>query len=97
MSVQAATPELLALAEAMRGEDWADDLAGPIVAAKNAGWEWPRIFAFVTRMLCDESACPHDLAVAIRHLADPAAEISDPAVKAAALAEMRSRLPGGAQ
>lgn len=95
--IEPATPQLLELAEAMRGPEWADDLAGGLVAATNAGWDWPRRFRFVSRMLADENARPRDLVKAVRGAARASqdAEAADPSVMASAMAEMRSALPGG--
>ena len=95
MAIQSATTQLLELAEAMRGPEWADDLAGPLVAAKNAGWDWPRTFLFAARLLADENASPRDLVLAIRSPLKPSPEHATPAVMADAIAEMRSALQGG--
>ena len=94
MTIQLATPQLLELAEAMRGPEWADDLAGALAAARNSGWDWPKAFLFAARLLADEDASPRDLVTALR---DPLERRgpADPSVMASALAEMRSALTGG--
>jgi hypothetical protein len=93
--INPATPQLLELAEAMRGPEWADDLAGGLIAAENAEWHWLQAFRFVVRMLADENARPRDLVTAVRGTARADQDAADPSVMASALAEMRSALPGG--
>lgn len=66
MPIQSAQPELLTLAAAMRGEEWADDLAGALIAAHHAGWDWPKTFVAATRLMADEDALPKDLTEATR-------------------------------
>lgn len=64
--INSAQPELLTLAAAMRGEDWADDLAAALIAAKHAGWDWPKAFRYATGLMADEDALPKDLTEAAR-------------------------------
>lgn len=64
--IDSAQPQLLELAAAMRGEDWADDLAAALIAARNAGWDWPKAFLHATRLMADEDAHPRDLTQACR-------------------------------
>jgi hypothetical protein len=66
MTIQLATPQLLELAEAMRGPEWADDLAGALAAARNAGWDWPKAFLAAARLMADEEAHPRDLTATVR-------------------------------
>jgi hypothetical protein len=66
MTIQLATPQLLELAEAMRGPEWADDLAGALAAARNAGWDWPKAFLAAARLMADENAHPRDLTATVR-------------------------------
>jgi hypothetical protein len=67
MTIQLATPQLLELAEAMRGPEWADDLAGALAAARNAGWDWPKAGRFACGLLFDGDATPRDLTEACRN------------------------------
>lgn len=64
--INSAQPELLTLAAAMRGEEWADDLAGALIAAHHAGWDWPKTFLAAARLMADEDALPKDLTEATR-------------------------------
>lgn len=66
MTINSAQPQLLDLAGAMRGQDWADDLAGALIAARNAGWDWPKAFLAAARLMADETAHPRDLTVSLR-------------------------------
>ena len=91
--IATATPQLLELAEAMRGEDWADDLAGALIAATHAGWDWPRRFLFAARLLADDDATPQDMRTAVRNPAKRDQDQASPEFVAARLAEMRSALP----
>ena len=59
--MEAAEPQLVALAVAMRPEWDHEVLSSAIVAAKNAGWTWKRTFRETTRLLADEHASPWDL------------------------------------
>lgn len=94
MTIQRAQPELLALASAVRGEDWADDLALAMAAAHSAGWPWERAADYACRLMFRADAHPRDLTQAVR---DPKArtEPSEPtgewAAARAALAERGQR------
>lgn len=81
-----ATTELLELAAVMRGEDWADDLAGALIAADHAGWEWPDRFLYATRLMADEGATPQDLRNALRRSLKTAQSDPDAYDRGAALA-----------
>ncbi len=91
--IATATPQLLELAEAMRGEDWADDLAGALIAATHAGWDWPKRFRFAARLLADEGATPQDMRTAVRNPVKRDRDQASPEFVAEKLAEMRSALP----
>jgi hypothetical protein len=95
MTIQLATPQLLELAEAMRGPEWADDLAGALDAARNADWDWPKRFLAAARLLADEDAHPRDLTAAVRDPLKAGHASADPGVVASAIADMRSALTGG--
>jgi hypothetical protein len=90
--ITTAQPQLLDLAEAMRGPEWRDELAKALAAAKNAGWDWPRAFLAAARLMADEEAHPRDLTTAVRDPVRkaPAADTAAPAV-AAAIASARAR------
>ena len=87
--IEPATPQLLDLAEAMRGPEWRDELEPALIAAHNAGWTWPRTVLEAVRMACDEDASPRDLTAAVR---GPVVAAVDPGfqetVKAGARAEL---------
>lgn len=92
MPVNSAQPELLTLAAAMRGEEWADDLAGALIAAHHAGWDWPKTFIAATRLMADEDALPKDLTEATRDpLKRPGGPPRDESAIAAIQAEMEAR------
>ena len=90
--IATATPQLLELAEAMRGEDWADDLAGALIAATHAGWDWPKRFLFAARLMADEGASPQDLRTAVRNPVKRDQGGASPEFVAAQAAEIRSVL-----
>lgn len=97
MTINSAQPELLALATAMRGEEWAGDLAGALAAAHNAGWDWPRAFRYATRLMADEEALPRDMAEAARDPLKPAvAAGAAPAAVAPVLDEVRAKAAAAA-
>lgn len=57
-----ATPELTALALAVR-EDWdGDQLTAAIATATAAGMPWPRLLLETVRLACDGKSSPRDLA-----------------------------------
>ena len=89
MTINPAQPQLLDLAAEMRPGWDRDDLSLALVAARNAGWSWCRTLLQVARLLCDEKAVPHDLAVAARSPLERT-QPADPEVAAAALADMRA-------
>jgi hypothetical protein len=91
--INSAQPELLALAEAVRGQEWADRLAAALVAANGAGWDGIRAQQFASRLIYAPDAWPRDLIEAARWPAG--GRPASPGVAAARLAEMRSALPGG--
>ena len=77
----------------MRGDDWADDLAGALTAATHPGWEWPRRFLFAARLMADEGASPRDMRTAVRNPVKRDRDQASPEFVAGKLAEMRSALP----
>lgn len=64
--IQPAAPQLAALAAAMRGWD-ESDLAGAMIAAKNAGWDFEQVYREVTRLILIEDATPASLRHAAAH------------------------------
>lgn len=59
--IERATPELLALALAVR-PDWRErDVSGAIAAAALDGQSWPRVLAALPRLMADPAASPRDL------------------------------------
>lgn len=56
-----ALPELLALAAAVRGQDWADRLAPAMVGARDAGWDWERAGRFASDLIFSRDGDPKDL------------------------------------
>jgi hypothetical protein len=70
-SPQPATPELLTLAAKMR-PDWdRTDLSGALAAAASNGWDWPKTFLAVCRLLADSEAAPRDLIKAVQNPVAP--------------------------
>jgi hypothetical protein len=65
-AIKPASRELIALATAARGEDWASDLDGALAAARTAGWSWPRTALYAARLIFTEDASPRDLREAAR-------------------------------
>jgi len=59
--VQMATPQLLELAEAVRGRAWSDRLAPALGAARDAGWDWPKRALAACRLIFDETEDPRSL------------------------------------
>ena len=80
---------LLDLAAGWRPAWDRDELSQALVAAKLAGWSPERTLLAVARLLCDEKAVPHDLAVAARSPLERT-QAARPEVAAAALADMRA-------
>ena len=65
-----APSELAGLAAAMR-PDWdRASLEAALIAATSAGWDWRRLFTYVSRLLADDSASPRDLLEAARRPLD---------------------------
>jgi hypothetical protein len=93
--INSAQPELLALAEAMRGPEWADDLAGALIAAGYSGWPLKQAYGEVFRLLLDEDGHPRELRDACRDPLKSGQPAADPAVVESAMAQMRSALTGG--
>jgi hypothetical protein len=92
MTINSAQAELLALAEAMRGPDWADDLAGALLAAGNSNWPLKQAYGEAFRLLLDENGHPREMRDACRNPLKPGRAGADPGVVASAMAEMRSVL-----
>jgi hypothetical protein len=59
--VRRAVVPLIALAVEVRPDWRRADVQGAIIAAANAGWEWPRVLVEVARLLTDVGAVPRDL------------------------------------
>lgn len=66
MTINSATPQLLELARAVRGDDWATELAPALVGAHTAGWDWPKTLVYAVRLMADSGASPRDLTTAVR-------------------------------
>ena len=64
--LQMATPQLLELAGAVRGQPWRDQLAPALVAARDAGWDWPRRALAACRLIFDPDGEPRTLTEAAR-------------------------------
>lgn len=88
--IQPAARELASLAHAMRGWD-RDDLMGAMLAARNAGWDFERVFREVTRLLLIEDGNPAALRHAAANLFRPAT--SEPAYGPDAAAKAREMYP----
>jgi hypothetical protein len=59
--IERATPELTALALAVR-PDWRErDVSGAIAAAALDGQSWPRVLTALPRLMADPHASPRDL------------------------------------
>lgn len=65
-TIQPATPQLLALAAEMRPDWESHDLQAALAAARTAGWDWPKTFVTVSRLLADSQANPRDLVEAVQ-------------------------------
>ncbi len=63
--IQPAARELAALAHAMRGWDPEHTMAA-MIAARNAGWDFGRVFREVSVLLLKDDASPDDLRHAAR-------------------------------
>ena len=61
-----ATPQLLELAKAVRGPDWAARLAPALVAAVDAGWDWARRGRTASLLIFDPDGDPRSLTEASR-------------------------------
>jgi len=64
--IPSATPQLLDLAEAMRGTEFRDELQHAITVATVSGWDWLKAYRFAVLMLADETASPRDLIVSAK-------------------------------
>lgn len=73
--IHSATPQLLALAEAMR-PDWGEremsDLAGALASAHGSGWPFARACLAAVRVMCDAEAEPRELMDQTRNPLRPA-------------------------
>lgn len=66
-SIKPARTELLALAAAVRDEDWARHLDGALTAAANAGWDWRRAGREACRLIFGaDDAEPREITDATR-------------------------------
>jgi hypothetical protein len=83
--IQPAARELAALAYAMRGWDPEHTMAA-MIAARNAGWDFERVFREVSRLLLLEDGEPAGLRHAAGSLFRPAVETPASAPDAAARA-----------
>jgi hypothetical protein len=96
--ISTAQTELLALAAAMRGEEWASDLAAALIAARNGGWDWPKAFLYAARLMADEDAHPRDLTAATRDpLSKRQGEPSDSPAVAPTIAWAKARAEEAAE
>lgn len=84
-----ATAEVLALAAAVRGRRWRDELAPALVAAQSAGWDWPRRGRAACMLIFDPSGDPRSLTDASR---DPVARKPDAAAPPPEYLEARQAL-----
>lgn len=66
MTINSATPQLIELARAVRGDEWADELAPALVGAHTAGWDWPKTLLYAVRLMADSGASARDLTSALR-------------------------------
>ena len=89
--IQPAARELAALAYAMRGWDPEHTMAA-MIAAKNAGWDFERVFREVARLLLTEDGSPAGLRHAAASLLRPAVA-AVPADGPAAAAKAREMYP----
>lgn len=64
--IQPARKELLALADAARGRDWAVRLASALSAAATNGWPWERAGLYAARLIFTPGSEPRDLLNAAR-------------------------------
>lgn len=86
--IHPATAELLALAAAVRGSRWRDQLAPALNAAHDAGWDWPRTGRSASLLIFDADAEPRALTDATRNPLDR----KQPAAPTAEWREARQRL-----
>ena len=95
--MEAAEPQLIELARAVRPEWDHDVLASAILAARTAGWKWARTLTETVRLMNDPDGSPWDLK---RACADPFHRATVPPgteKRGAALArELLAGRPGGA-
>jgi hypothetical protein len=82
-----AAPQLLDLAEAMRGQVWRDQLVPAMAAARQRGWSFEQVVLFTARLLVRPGATPAELLDAVRDPLDRARRPApDVAVRGAARA-----------
>jgi len=90
--IQPAARELTALAYAMRGWD-PEHMMSAMIAAKNAGWDFERVFREVTRLLLLEDGDPAGLRHAAGSLLRPvAAAPADDGHRSELLSPVRAQL-----
>jgi hypothetical protein len=100
--IRPASRELIALATAARGEEWANDLDGALAAAHTNGWDWPRAGAYASQLIFNPQGSPRDLlAAAAKPTAPPKVLPPDVGASGAALARellaQRRTEPGDAE
>lgn len=92
-----ATPELLELAKAVRGHDWAARLAPALVAAVDAGWDWARRGRTASLLIFDPEGDPRSITEAARNPVQRAGGASvPPAEWRQARAELERKAAGAA-
>lgn len=89
MTINPAYRELIDLAAAMRGPDWARALDGALANSQVRGtWDWPKAYAYAFRMLLHEEAHPRELIEACNDPLQRKTPTGDPA---AIIAEAKAR------
>lgn len=83
-SVNGARVAVLALAEEMRGKDWAGQLEQAMAAAASAGWAFERCGAYACRLIFAADATPRDLREAARNPFENPGQPSQPTAEFAA-------------
>lgn len=78
MTINRAQPELLALAAAVRGDEWADELAKALAAAANAGWTWELAAWHACQLMFKDDAHPRDLRERVRDPRKPGPALDAP-------------------
>lgn len=88
-TLKVAPTQLLVWAAAERSPNFATHLGAAIEAARAAGWPWPKVAGFASRLISLEGSDPEDLTIASRKptlKAHPVADPEDTSARGAALA-----------